>query len=53
MSESELDLCRQFVNDIANDNKPAALKSLTKCVDAKIQNRINQKKEMFLQQKKW
>ncbi len=50
---SERELCKQFVQDLEADNKPAALKSLTKCVEAKIQKRIEAKKNAFMAEKKW
>lgn len=46
------ELCKEFVNHIAADNKPAALKTFNALIEKKIRQRIDQKKEALLSSRK-
>lgn len=49
----ELDLCRKFVENMKQNNKPQALSNLNTIIESKIAKRIQEKKEAILASKKF
>ena len=51
--QEEIKLCGKFIENIKADNKPAALENLSKVIESKIKNKIQEKKQNILASKKF
>lgn len=49
----EIELCRKFVENMKQNNKPQAFSNLNAVIESKIAKRIQEKKEAILASKKF